>query len=241
MGGAAGSLRPMILRCTAKMLRFLGARAAGLVDLPPSDDDWYLNLLWVERRKCLLLTHAGTLFPVFVGDVRKAQLMSIRPYVVSLIEGHLRSEELPPETLGHLDPHIVQLAKTASRSILGVMNDAAFDARYRIEAMSGIDRADALFLNRFLRCTLHNRGAGGRDRVREQRAMIEQTVEELAPLVGTRPACRALGASPATIYRRRRPPAPRPRRPRPTPARALSEQEREAMLELLHSPRFARH
>ncbi|MDX6644574.1 MAG: hypothetical protein QOK40_301 [Miltoncostaeaceae bacterium] len=30
--------------------------------------------------------------------------------------------------------------------------------------------------------------------------MIEQAVEELTPLVGTRPACRALGASHATIY-----------------------------------------
>jgi putative transposase len=69
--------------------------------------------------------------------------------------------------------------------------------------------------------------------------MIEQTVEELTPLIGTRPACQALGAAPATIYRRRRPPAPRPRRPRPTPARALSEPEREAVLGELHSERFA--
>jgi putative transposase len=68
--------------------------------------------------------------------------------------------------------------------------------------------------------------------------MICETVEELTPLIGTRPACRALGASVATIYRRRRPPEPRPRRPRPTPARALSESEREAVLEVLHSERF---
>ena len=65
--------------------------------------------------------------------------------------------------------------------------------------------------------------------------MIEQTVQELTPIVGTRPACRALGASPATIYRRRRPPEPRPRRPRAAPARALSEPEREAVLAELHS------
>jgi putative transposase len=68
--------------------------------------------------------------------------------------------------------------------------------------------------------------------------MIEQTVEELAPIIGTRPACRALGASAATIYRRRRPPTPRPARPRPTPARALSEPERAAVLAELHSERF---
>ena len=68
--------------------------------------------------------------------------------------------------------------------------------------------------------------------------MIEQTVEELTPLIGTRPACRALGAAPATIYRRRRPPAPRPSRPRPKPERALSGAEREAVLEALHAERF---
>jgi putative transposase len=68
--------------------------------------------------------------------------------------------------------------------------------------------------------------------------MICQTVEELTPIIGTRPACRALGASPATIYRRRRPPEPRPPRPRPVPARALSEAEREAVLAELYSDRF---
>jgi len=68
--------------------------------------------------------------------------------------------------------------------------------------------------------------------------MIERTVEELTPIIGTRPACRAVGASVATIYRRRRPAEPRPPRPRPTPDRALTEPEREAVLGVLHSERF---
>jgi putative transposase len=63
-------------------------------------------------------------------------------------------------------------------------------------------------------------------------------VEELTPLVGTRPACRALGTSPATIYRRRHPPEPRPPRVRPVPERALSGAEREAVLDVLRSERF---
>src|SRR5712692_7954792 len=68
--------------------------------------------------------------------------------------------------------------------------------------------------------------------------MIERTVEELTPIVGTRPACRALGVAAATIYRRRRPPAPRLPQPRRLPARALSERERQAVLAELHSDRF---
>jgi hypothetical protein len=147
----------MILRCTAKILTLLGTRPAELATPPASDDDWYLNLLWIDRRKCLLLTHAGTLFPVFVAGVRKAAITPIGPYVVSLAEENLSSEGLAPDALGRLDREDVLLAKTASRSILGVMNDTAVHARYRIAAMRGIDRTDTVFLNRYLRRALHNR------------------------------------------------------------------------------------
>ncbi len=58
----------------------------------------------------------------------------------------------------------------------------------------------------------------------------------LAAQVGWQPACRALGVSRATVYRRRRPFAPAARRPRP--ARALTPAEQEAVLAQLHSPRF---
>jgi putative transposase len=68
--------------------------------------------------------------------------------------------------------------------------------------------------------------------------MIEQTVNELSAIIGTGPACRALRASPATIYRWRTPPPRRPRLPRPSPTRALSASEREALLGVLHCARF---
>jgi len=68
--------------------------------------------------------------------------------------------------------------------------------------------------------------------------MIDQAVAEIEPLLGTAPACRALGASRASLYRRRRPPPVREQRPRPAPARALSPCEREAVLAQLHSDRF---
>ena len=69
--------------------------------------------------------------------------------------------------------------------------------------------------------------------------MIQATVDELTPVVGTRPACRALGAAPATVYRARNPPPPKPPTPRQSPARALSDAERAAVLAELHSERFA--
>jgi len=68
--------------------------------------------------------------------------------------------------------------------------------------------------------------------------MIDQAITEIEPMIGTLPACRALGASRAGVYRRRRPPRVREHRPRPAPARALSEPERACVLEQLHSERF---
>jgi hypothetical protein len=147
----------MILRCTAKVLALLSVPPAALHEVKPHDDDWYLNLIWIERRKCLLLTHAGTLFPIFVADIRKGDITPIGPYIADLVKAELLSEELDLDTLGSLDRDGVRLAKTASRSILGVMNDTAFHARYQVETGGGIGQTHDVLLNRFLRRALHNR------------------------------------------------------------------------------------
>lgn len=148
----------VVLRCTRRVLGLLGGPAPALADPPPSDDDWYLNLLWLDRRKCLLFTHAGTLFSVFVADVRAADVRPIAPFAVAVIRAELQSEGLPPDLLGPLDPDDAQLAKTASRSVLGFMNDIAVHCRYQIAAAGRLSDCDFDVLNRRLRRTLHNRG-----------------------------------------------------------------------------------
>jgi len=140
------------------MLDLLGGRGVTLTDLPSADDDWYLNLFWLDRQKCLLLTHAGTLFSVFLAGIRKADLRPIGAYVVKAVEAELRSESLPPDTFGRLDPDAVRLAKTASRSTLGFMNEMAVHLRYQIASAGGLSHCDINALNNDLRRTLHNRG-----------------------------------------------------------------------------------
>ena len=69
--------------------------------------------------------------------------------------------------------------------------------------------------------------------------MMDAALAELEPRVGTAPACRALGVSRATVYRRRNPwPRLRVVPPRPASQRALSEGERGQVLAVLNSPRF---
>jgi putative transposase len=74
--------------------------------------------------------------------------------------------------------------------------------------------------------------------------MTDTAISELAPVVGVRAACDAVGVPQASWYRRHRQ-FPAPQRPAPIPhreraqPRALSEAERAEILDALHSDRFA--
>ena len=166
----------VVLRCTAKMLTLLRAHPRDLVTIEPSDEDWYANLLWLDSRKCLLIAHAGTLFSVFVPDIRKADLVPIGPSVVRFIHTELEAESFPLDRLGALDSRSIALAKTESRTVLGYMNEMARFCEYTVGDAGGLARRNARELNHELRRELHllrqppgyfvpiERAGGSRDR-----------------------------------------------------------------------------
>ncbi len=144
----------MIVRCTTKARVLLDVQQ---LDNPePSDNDWYLNLLWFDRRKCLLLAHVGTLFPVFVADLRKADLTPLDQWLANVVRRELNAENLPDSVLGELVPPVV-VAKTASRQMLGHMNEMVWSVECAIADASGLARCDIAELNREQRRMLHNR------------------------------------------------------------------------------------
>lgn len=155
-GHDASGDRPVILRCTTRMLGVLGKNLA-LADVPPGEDDWYANVLWIERRKCLLLTHTGTLYPVFAPEVRAGDVRPPGPLVTTLVRDALEQEGLPADAVGQLDPADVRIARTASRQILGFMNETAQTIRFAVERAGGLENLDLDELGRFLRRNLHNR------------------------------------------------------------------------------------
>lgn len=144
----------MIVRCTAKARALLGVRS--LAELEPSEDDWYLNLLWFDRRKCLLLAHVGTVFPVLVADVRKPDLTPFDSWLAHVMRRELSAEGLPDAALGELTAPVI-VAKTVSRQMLGYMNEMARFAEYAIADAGGLARCDIEELNREQRRMLHNR------------------------------------------------------------------------------------
>ncbi|WP_425572494.1 DUF6933 domain-containing protein [Mycolicibacterium poriferae] len=66
-----------MLRCTARVLALLGVSEPAIGEACATD--WYAHMVWIDRRKCLLVTHAGTLFSVFMPNVTAAGLAPDRP------------------------------------------------------------------------------------------------------------------------------------------------------------------
>jgi hypothetical protein len=161
----------VVLRCTKKLLDVV---RPAQVSVPEADeDDWYANLLVLDRRKCLLLTQAATLFSVFEPDVRAGQLRSIGELVSALVERELREEQLPPDTFGDMRGQELVVAKTADRSVLGCMNDMAFLTEVAVGESGGLASLDVRALNRRLRRNINS--------ARDYQRPIDLIRERLAP------------------------------------------------------------
>lgn len=147
----------MIVRCTSKLLNLLGRRSVMLVDAPTSNDDFYANLLWVDRRKCLLIVHADTLFALLAADIRVSDLRPFERRIVDLLTGALLEEGLPVDALGRLEPCEVRFAKTASRHVLGVMNQMTLEIGWHVDQSGGLWNVNVDELNSHLRRRLHTK------------------------------------------------------------------------------------
>ncbi len=144
----------MILRCTKKLLDVI--RPEQLATREPDGNDWYGNLLVLDRRKCLLLTHADTLFTIFEPDVRAPDLGSTHDLVAGLIERELFVEGLPVRGFGDLGTEELSIAKTADRGMLGCMNDMAYLCEDAVAQAGSLASTDVPSLNRHVRRNINS-------------------------------------------------------------------------------------
>ncbi len=132
----------LLLRCTGKLLKVLGTAPKDLVEAPPSPEDWYGNVIYIEGRKCLLVTHAQTLFTVFIPDVLAADLRPIDALLIPALHAALAREGLPIDTFGVPGGGPVRLAKTADRSVLGCLRDLAGRCEWAVRSVGGLANLD---------------------------------------------------------------------------------------------------
>ena len=139
-----------IIRCTAKLLKELGANQLTRSGQSLSLWDWHANLLRIERKKWVLFTNDQTLYSFFVRFVKRPLppdfVKMFRLGLFKSLMGEGFAEPLVDRALR--DHRNIVIAKATSRSVLGSMNDLAFQLKCLIEAMGGLAHADLSEVNR---------------------------------------------------------------------------------------------
>jgi hypothetical protein len=73
------------------------------------------------------------------------------------LDGVCAPHGLPIDAIGRLDASEVRFAKTASRHVLGVMNQMAFEIGWHVEQAGGLGNIEIDELNSHLRRSLHTK------------------------------------------------------------------------------------
>ena len=104
----------------------------------------------IERRKCLLITHAATLFSVFAPMSAPRSCALSAPMSSSGSSPRSQPRASTSTRSGSLTPPQVTIAKTADRSVLGCRNDLALTCQPAAEDAGGLARVDLRGLHRVL-------------------------------------------------------------------------------------------
>ncbi len=141
-----------LIHCTQKLLKELSVPTVDPAEYPDSGEgigNWYANLFRVERRKCLLFTNEKTLYSFIIPKVVKKDLERIGELFLSNLNYNFQFEEFPVESIAN-DYGEIKFAKTASRIVLGSMNELRFTYEYEVYRYGGIDKLNPLETNHFL-------------------------------------------------------------------------------------------
>ncbi len=132
-----------IIRCTKKLSKELRISPGEMEQLDGVLGGWHGNLLRIERRKCVLFTNDATLFSVFVPGMKKERFQRITHVFGQELFRSLRREGFgQPEIEAVLDEiEEIHYAKTNNRSVLGSMNDLAYQLEWIVHSNGGLAQA----------------------------------------------------------------------------------------------------
>ncbi len=141
----------IILHCTQKLLTELGTPL--LTDIPADPEglgNWYVNLIRIDRRKCLLFTNEKTLYSFLIPAVKKENLKNIVEEFLINLSYNLQAEGFSPGVINRVMQKYkeVGFAKTSTRQVLGAMNEFAFEYDFLIKQEGGLERVRILEINR---------------------------------------------------------------------------------------------
>ena len=150
-----------IIHCTRKLLKELNVPLVEPDKIPQPTEglgNWYANLLKIDRRKCLLFTNEQSLYTFLIPKVLKANLKNIEQEFLINLSYNLQSEGFGLDVLNRVmqEYQLIGFAKTASKKVLGSMNQLAFEYEVLIEQKEGLENVKILEMNRDINRTILN-------------------------------------------------------------------------------------
>ena len=143
-----------LIHCTQKLLKELGnPPLQSPADKPNKKGlgNWYANLLRIDRKKCILFTNEKTLYSFLIPKVNKEKLKNIIDEFLFNLNMNLQAEGFPLEVITKVMQEYTDIgfAKTASRHVLGSMNELNFHYEYLIiQRYEGIENIRILGVNK---------------------------------------------------------------------------------------------
>jgi hypothetical protein len=125
------------------LLKDLGVKPANISDQSSDLFDWHANMLRLERKKYVLFTNSQTLFSFLMRWAGKPKPAEFQEQFRLKLFQSLMDEGIAEEHIEYLlgGHRQIMITKTNSRSVLGSMNDLAFQAKYMVYVRGIIDDA----------------------------------------------------------------------------------------------------
>jgi hypothetical protein len=85
-----------VIHCTSKLQKEMGLKKADLCEVSPKFSylgSWHANLLYIDRRKCILFANDKTLFNFIATDVSRAQIRDLGDLFKGLLRCVLSDED----------------------------------------------------------------------------------------------------------------------------------------------------
>jgi len=138
-----------ILRCTSKLLKEL--RIKPIEQAPEEIDqirEWHANIITVQRKKCLIITHSKSLYSFVIYGIKRRELENFNQEFSKHLLLNLFADQIDGSKLiGNKNEINLVYAKTNNRSVLGSMNDIANQIE---RIVSGSKEINSRLINRRL-------------------------------------------------------------------------------------------
>ena len=134
-----------LIRCTKKLQKEIGLKPKNLAEEDASTSllgSWHANLLLIDRRKCVLFVNDKTLFNFIIPGVKKAELVKLDDHFKSYLQCILADEGFDKTICDQIQQEYdtIGFANTNNKSVMGSMNDLAFNYTLSIQQDGGVNR-----------------------------------------------------------------------------------------------------